>query len=75
LAKSSGDNVCLSASTPRSSKSAKPHFSADAIDADKEGYVDYLNQLLPLVRPGGNADLDTVFYTQGEGMGVTLKKR
>jgi predicted O-methyltransferase YrrM len=64
------------------------------IDADKEGYVDYLNQLLPLVRPSGlilahnvdmapdyvaavvrNADLDTVFYTQGEGMGVTLKKR
>ena len=94
LANSSGDNVCLSASTPRSSKSAKPHFSADAIDADKEGYVDYLNQLLPLVRPGGlilahnvdmapdyvmavarNADLDTVFYTQGAGMGVTLKKR
>ena len=94
LAKSPGDNVCLSASTPRSSKSAKPHFSADAIDADKEGYVDYPNQLLPLVRPGGlilahnvdmapdyvaavvrNADLDTVFYTQGEGMGVTLKKR
>jgi caffeoyl-CoA O-methyltransferase len=23
------------------------------IDADKEGYLDYLNQLLPLVRPGG----------------------
>lgn len=23
------------------------------IDADKEGYVDYLQQLLPLVRPGG----------------------
>jgi len=23
------------------------------IDADKEGYVDYLRQLLPLVRPGG----------------------
>jgi predicted O-methyltransferase YrrM len=23
------------------------------IDADKEGYTDYLNQLLPLVRPGG----------------------
>ncbi len=23
------------------------------IDADKEGYVDYLNRLLPLVRPGG----------------------
>jgi caffeoyl-CoA O-methyltransferase len=23
------------------------------IDADKDGYVDYLNKLLPLVRPGG----------------------
>lgn len=23
------------------------------IDADKEGYVDYLNKLLPLVKPGG----------------------
>ena len=23
------------------------------IDADKEGYSDYLNQLLPRVRPGG----------------------
>ena len=23
------------------------------IDADKEGYVDYLDKLLPLVRPGG----------------------
>jgi predicted O-methyltransferase YrrM len=23
------------------------------IDADKEGYIDYLNTLLPLVRPGG----------------------
>jgi predicted O-methyltransferase YrrM len=23
------------------------------IDADKEGYVDYLNKLLPKVRPGG----------------------
>ena len=23
------------------------------IDADKEGYLDYLNKLLPLVRPGG----------------------
>ncbi|MEJ5367022.1 MAG: class I SAM-dependent methyltransferase [Bryobacteraceae bacterium] len=23
------------------------------LDADKEGYVDYLNRLLPLVRPGG----------------------
>jgi predicted O-methyltransferase YrrM len=23
------------------------------LDADKEGYIDYLNKLLPLVRPGG----------------------
>ena len=64
------------------------------IDADKEGYVDYLNKLLPLVRPGGlilahntdmvpeymkrvtsSADLDTVVYTTGGGMAVTLKKR
>lgn len=63
------------------------------IDADKEGYVDYLNKLLPLVRPGGlilahntnmvpdyvksvtgNADLETVFYMQGAGLAVTLKK-
>jgi caffeoyl-CoA O-methyltransferase len=65
------------------------------IDADKEGYIDYLNKLLPLVRPGGlilahnvpgnapdyvkavttNPDLETVFYEQGGGVGVTLKKR
>ena len=23
------------------------------LDADKEGYIDYLNKLLPLIRPGG----------------------
>ena len=64
------------------------------IDADKEGYVDYLQKLLPLVRPGGlilahnidmapdyvravttNPDLQTIFYMQGRGLGVTLKKR
>jgi len=64
------------------------------IDADKEGYVDYLNKLLPLVRPGGlilahNVDmvpdyvkavttypeLETIFYLQGAGLAVTLKKR
>lgn len=67
------------------------------IDADKEGYVDYLNKLLPLVRPGGlilahnvsmaavaegyvkevtaNPDLETIFYMDGGGLGVTLKKR
>lgn len=64
------------------------------IDADKEGYVDYLKKLLPLVRPGGliaahnvdmvsdyfkavttSSDLETVLYTQGGGLAVTLKKR
>ena len=70
------------------------------IDADKEGYTDYLKKLLPLVRPGGlivahnismrggragipeyvkavttNPDLETIFYGQGGGVSVTLKKR
>ncbi len=67
------------------------------IDADKEGYLDYLNKVLPLVRPGGlilahnigmaavregyvrqvtsSPDLETVFYMEGAGLGVTLKKR
>lgn len=67
------------------------------IDADKEGYADYLKKTLPLVRPGGlilghnmnprmaspeflkaittNPDLETLFYLEGGGMSVTLKKR
>src|ERR1035437_6900744 len=64
------------------------------IDADKEGYVDYLKKLLPLVRPGGlilahnvdmvadynrlvtsNRALETLFYMEGGGLGITLKKR
>lgn len=64
------------------------------IDADKEGYVDYLNKLLPLVRAGGlilahntdmvreymqkvttNPDLDTVLFSGGGGLAITLKKR
>jgi caffeoyl-CoA O-methyltransferase len=63
------------------------------IDADKSGYVDYLQKLLPLVRPGGlilahntnmvpdyvkalesNSDLETIFYTEGTGLAVTLKE-
>jgi predicted O-methyltransferase YrrM len=28
-------------------------FDVLFLDADKEGYLDYLNRLLPLVRPGG----------------------
>ena len=64
------------------------------IDADKGGYVDYLNKLLLLVRPGGlilahnvdmvpdyvkavttRGELETIFYMEGGGLGVTLKKR
>jgi predicted O-methyltransferase YrrM len=64
------------------------------IDADKSGYVDYLNKLLLLVRPGGlilahnvdmvpdyvkavttSTDLETIFYMEGGGLSVTLKKR
>lgn len=64
------------------------------IDADKDGYLDYLNKLLPLVRPGGlilahNVDMvpdyvtrvttnpafETIFYKEGAGLGITLKKR
>ncbi len=64
------------------------------IDADKDGYADYLRKVLPLVRPGGlilahnvemvpdyvkavttSADLETIFYMEGGGLGVTLKKR
>ena len=67
------------------------------IDADKSGYVDYLQKLLPLVRPGGlilahnmvprmadldfvkaittNGELETLFYTAGGGLAITLKKR
>jgi len=63
------------------------------IDADKDGYIDYLNKVLPLVRPGGlilahnvemvpdyvkavttSADLETIFYMEGGGLAVTLKK-
>jgi caffeoyl-CoA O-methyltransferase len=67
------------------------------LDADKRGYLDYLEKLLPLVRPGGlilahnitprmadpefvkaittNPDLETLFYSDGGGVSVTLKKR
>jgi len=64
------------------------------IDAEKPGYVDYLNKVLPLVRPGGlilahnvdavpdyvkavttNPDLVTIFYMEGNGLAVSVKKR
>jgi caffeoyl-CoA O-methyltransferase len=75
-------------------KKLKGPIDAAFIDADKGGYVDYLNKLLSLVRPGGlilahntdmvpdyikalmaNADLETIFYREGAGLAVTLKKR
>ena len=34
-------------------KSLKGTIDIIFLDADKEGYIDYLNKLLPLVRPGG----------------------
>ena len=64
------------------------------LDADKDGYIDYLQKVLPLVRPGGlilahnvdmvpdyvkavttSAGLETIFYMEGGGLAVTLKKR
>ena len=64
------------------------------LDAEKEDYTNYLENLLPLVRPGGmilahnvrlvpayvravstNPDLETAFYMEGAGLGITLKKR
>jgi caffeoyl-CoA O-methyltransferase len=64
------------------------------IDADKEGYIEYLKILLPLVRAGGlilahntdmvqeymrvvttNPDLETVVFSGGGGLAITLKKR
>lgn len=72
----------------------KEPVDAVFIDAEKEGYIDYLNAMLPLIRPGGlilahNADmvqdylkhaaskpeLDTVIYTSGGGLAITIKKR
>ncbi|OHB75219.1 MAG: hypothetical protein A2W31_18680 [Planctomycetes bacterium RBG_16_64_10] len=66
------------------------------IDADKEGYLDYYQKTLPLVRSGGlicahnmsprmaspdfvkaittDPNVETVFYMEGGGMSVTLKK-
>jgi predicted O-methyltransferase YrrM len=66
------------------------------IDADKEGYIDYLNKLLPKMRPGGlilahnitqgmadpkfieaitaNPDVETLFFAEGGGFSVTMKK-
>ncbi len=66
------------------------------VDADKEGYTDYLNKLLPKVRPGGlivahninagmadpkfieavttNPEIETLFFAEGGGFSVSMKK-
>jgi predicted O-methyltransferase YrrM len=75
-------------------KTVKDPVDVVFIDAEKTGYIDYLKQVLPKVRPGGlilahnvemvrdyvhevtsTPDLDTVFYMQGGGLAITLKKR
>ncbi len=62
--------------------------------SDKDGYNDYLDKLLPLVRPGGlilahnitvadtyaervqsAPELETLIYSGGRGLSITLKKR
>lgn len=78
----------------KNAASLKGPIDVAFLDADKGGYVDYLNRVLPLLRPGGlilahniemtpdyvravttNPDLETIFYSQGGGLGVTVKKR
>lgn len=73
---------------------AKAPIDVAFIDAEKPGYVDYLNKVLPMMRPGGlilahnvdlvpdyvkavtaNPALETIFYMQGRGLAVTLRKR
>ncbi len=66
------------------------------VDADKEGYTDYLTKLLPKMRPGGlivahnitagmadpkyleaittNPNLETLFFAEGGGFSVSMKK-
>ncbi len=72
-------------------KTVKAPIDLLFIDADKEGYPDYLARLLPLVRPGGvlvadNVDMApeyaaAVTRNPGldtvfvNGMSITLKKR
>jgi predicted O-methyltransferase YrrM len=41
------------------------------LDADKAGYVDYLNQLLPLVRPGGLVLADNLGMAEAYERAVT----
>ena len=47
--------VTVVRATPADDFRLKEPIDVVFIDADKEGYVDYLNKLLPLVRPGGFA--------------------
>ena len=42
---------------------ADPHLDLAFIDADKGGYVDYWNELVPRVRPGGVLLADNVLWS------------
>lgn len=41
---------------------AEPHLDLAFIDADKAGYVDYWDQLVPRMRPGGVVLVDNVLW-------------
>jgi caffeoyl-CoA O-methyltransferase len=42
---------------------AEPHLDLAFIDADKEGYATYWNELVPRVRPGGLILVDNVLWS------------
>jgi caffeoyl-CoA O-methyltransferase len=42
---------------------AEPHVDLAFIDADKGGYIDYWNELVPRVRPGGLLLADNVLWS------------
>lgn len=42
---------------------ADPHIDLAFIDADKEGYVDYWEELVPRLRPGGLIVADNVLFS------------
>ena len=48
-------------------KDVKGPFDLVFIDAEKEGYVQYLEQVLPLVRPGGLILAHNIAMRRGEG--------
>lgn len=41
---------------------AEPHIDLAFLDANKDGYIDYWNELVPRLRPGGLLVADNVFF-------------